>query len=85
MYSDINGWNFVMKESIIKKNLDILILMEVKIRSDYMDIIKKRGVFNKINVVKNICIEVVNGDEVLRLGLCIDEGLKELRDVIYRK
>lgn len=74
-----------MKESIIKKNLDILILMEVKIRLDYMDIIKKRGGFNKINVVKNICIEVVNGDEVLRFGLCIDEGLKELRDVIYRK
>ncbi|ORN86310.1 ABC transporter substrate-binding protein, partial [Staphylococcus aureus] len=53
--------------------------------SDYMDIIKKRGGFNKINAVKNTRIEVVNGDEVSRPGPRIDEGLKELRDAIYRK
>ena len=41
MYSDINGWNPVTKESIIKKNPDILISTEAKTRSDYMDIIKK--------------------------------------------
>ncbi len=42
VYSDINGWNPVTKESIIKKNPDILISTEAKTRSDYMDIIKKR-------------------------------------------
>ena len=41
VYSDINGWNPVTKESIIKKNPDILISTEAKTRSDYMDIIKK--------------------------------------------
>ena len=85
VYSDINGWNPVTKESIIKKNPDILISTEAKTRSDYMDIIKKRGGFNKINAVKNTRIEVVNGDEVSRPGPRIDEGLKELRDAIYRK
>ncbi len=84
VYSDINGWNPVTKESIIKKNPDILISTEAKTRSDYMDIIKKGG-FNKINAVKNTRIEVVNGDEVSRPGPRIDEGLKELRDAIYRK
>ncbi|HEA0014967.1 TPA: ABC transporter substrate-binding protein [Staphylococcus aureus] len=85
VYSDINAWNPVTKESIIKKNPDILISTEAKTRSDYMDIIKKRGGFNKINAVKNTRIEVVNGDEVSRPGPRIDEGLKELRDAIYRK
>lgn len=85
VYSDINGWNPVTKESIIKKNPDILISTEAKTRSDYMDIIQKRGGFNKINAVKNTRIEVVNGDEVSRPGPRIDEGLKELRDAIYRK
>lgn len=85
VYSDINGWNPVTKESIIKKNPDILISTEAKTRSDYMDTIKKRGGFNKINAVKNTRIEVVNGNEVSRPGPRIDEGLKELRDAIYRK
>ncbi|UMT76197.1 ABC transporter substrate-binding protein [Staphylococcus roterodami] len=85
IYNDIDGWQPVMKESIIKKNPDILISTEAKTRSDYMNIIKKRGGFNKINAVKNTRIEVVNGDEVSRPGPRIDEGLKELRDAIYRK
>lgn len=47
--------------------------------------IKKRGGFDKINAVKNTRIESVNGDEISRPGPRIDEGLKELRDVIYKK
>ncbi len=50
-----------------------------------MDIIKKEVDSIKINAVKNTRIEVVNGDEVSRPGPRIDEGLKELRDAIYRK
>ncbi len=57
MYSDINGWNPVTKESIIKKNPDILISTEAKTRSDYMDIIKKevdsiKLMLSRIHVLK---------------------------------
>lgn len=85
VYSDINGWNPVTKESIIKKNPDILISTEAKTKIRLYGYHQKRGGFNKINAVKNTRIEVVNGDEVSRPGPRIDEGLKELRDAIYRK
>ncbi|SUL68042.1 Periplasmic binding protein [Staphylococcus aureus] len=57
VYSDINGWNPVTKESIIKKNPDILISTEAKTRSDYMDIIKKevdsiKLMLSRIHVLK---------------------------------
>ena len=84
-FSDINGWKSVSKESIIKHNPDILISTEGKSKSDYIKMIKKRGGFDKINAVKNTRIESVNGDEISRPGPRIDEGLKELRDVIYKK
>lgn len=84
-FNNIDGWRAVSKEDIIKKNPDILISTEQKNRSDYMDILKQRGGFNQIKAVKNTRIETVNGDEVSRPGPRIDEGLKELRDAIYRK
>ncbi|MEJ7173626.1 ABC transporter substrate-binding protein [Staphylococcus caprae] len=84
-FSDISGWKSVSKESIIKHNPDILISTEGKSKSDYIKMIKKRGGFDKINAVKNTRIESVNGDEISRPGPRIDEGLKELRDAIYKK
>ena len=47
--------------------------------------IKQRGGFDKINAVKNTRIETVNSDEISRPGPRIDEGLKDLRDAIYKK
>ncbi len=76
VYSGINGWNPVTKESIIKKNPDILISMELR-QDQIIWISSKKGVdSSKINAVKNTRIEVVNGDEVSRPGPRIDEGLK---------
>ncbi|MDU3186338.1 MAG: helical backbone metal receptor [Staphylococcus epidermidis] len=75
----------VSKESIIKRNPDILISTEGKSKSDYIEMIKKRGGFDKINAVKNTRIETVDGDEVSRPGPRIDEGLKDLKDEIYKK
>lgn len=63
-FDDVKGWKLVSKESIIKCNFDILIFIEGKLKLDYIEMIKKCGGFDKINVVKNICIEIVDGDEV---------------------
>ncbi|EHJ08251.1 iron (Fe3+) ABC transporter binding protein [Staphylococcus simiae CCM 7213 = CCUG 51256] len=84
-FDDIDGWKSVSKESIIKHNPDILISTEAKTRADYMDMIKQRGGFKNIKAVKNTRIEIVNSDEVSRPGPRIADGLKDLRDAIYRK
>ncbi len=84
-FSNIEGWKPVDKESIIKKNPDILISTEGLSKSDYYKMIKKRDGFRQIKAVKNGRIETVNGDEISRPGPRIDEGLKQLRDAIYKR
>ena len=84
-FNDIEGWKSVSKESIIKHNPDIFISTEGISQSDYKKIIEKRGGFDKTNGVKHNRIETVNGDEISRPGPRIDDGLKELRDAIYKK
>ncbi len=54
------------------------------IKQFHIDRLKWSG-FDKINAVKNTRIETVDGDEVSRPGPRIDEGLKDLRDDIYKK
>ncbi len=84
-FSNIEGWKPVDKESIIKKNPDILISTEGLSKSDYYKVIKKRDGFRQIKAVKNGRIETVNGDEISRPAPRIDEGLKQLRDAIYKR
>ena len=84
-FSNIEGWKPVDKESIIKKNPDILISTEGLSKSDYYKVIKKRDGFRQIKAVKNGRIETVNGDEISRPGPRIDEGLKQLSDAIYKR
>lgn len=84
-FSNIEGWKPVDKEGIIKKNPDILISTEGLSKSDYYKVIKKRDGFRQIKAVKNGRIETANGDEISRPGPRIDEGLKQLRDAIYKR
>lgn len=84
-FSNIEGWKPADKESIIKKNPDILISTEGLSKSDYYKVIKKRDGFRQIKAVKNGRIETVDGDEISRPGPRIDEGLKQLRDAIYKR
>ena len=46
--------------------------------------IKERDGFSEVNAVK-MNVETVNGDEISRPGPRIDEGMKELRDAIYKR
>ncbi|MGK3149731.1 ABC transporter substrate-binding protein [Staphylococcus shinii] len=84
-FSNLTGWQKISKEDIIKKNPDILISTMGISKSEYEKIIDQRGGFNEINAVKNNNIEAINGDQISRPGPRIDDGLKALRDAIYKQ
>lgn len=85
VFSNVSGWKAVDKESIIRKNPDILISTEGISKKEYYEVIKERDGFSEVNAVKNERVETVNGDEISRPGPRIDEGMKELRDAIYKR
>ena len=85
VFSNVSGWKEVDKESIIRKNPDILISTEGISKEEYYEVIKERDGFSEVNAVKNERVETVNGDEISRPGPRIDEGMKELRDAIYKR
>ncbi|PHK50482.1 ABC transporter substrate-binding protein [Staphylococcus edaphicus] len=84
-FSNLDGWQKVSKEAIIKKNPDVMISTMGISESDYQNIIDKRGGFDSLKAVKNGRIEAVNGDQISRPGPRIDDGLKALRDAIYKE
>ena len=83
--SNLDGWQKVSKEAIIKKNPDVMISTMGISEKDYQQIIDKRGGFESLNAVQKGRIEAVNGDEISRPGPRIDDGLKALRDAIYNE
>ncbi|PTL17571.1 ABC transporter substrate-binding protein [Staphylococcus gallinarum] len=84
-FEDVNGWQKVSKEDIIKKNPDIMISTMGETEKTYAKKVKQRGGFDKINAVKNDKLKAVNGDEISRPGPRLDDGLKELKEAIYNK
>lgn len=84
-FSNLDGWQKVSKESIIKKNPDVMISTMGISKKDYQQIIDKRGGFESLNAVQKGRIEAVNGDQISRPGPRIDDGLKALRDAIYNE
>lgn len=84
-FSNLDGWQKVSKEAIIKKNPDVMISTMGILEKDYQQIIDKRGGFESLNAVQKGRIEAVNGDQISRPGPRIDDGLKALRDAIYNE
>lgn len=84
-FSNLDGWQKVSKEAIIKKNPDVIISTMGISEKDYQQIIDKRGGFESLNAVQKGRIEAVNGDQISRPGPRIDDGLKALRDAIYNE
>lgn len=84
-FSNLDGWQKVSKEAIIKKNPDVMISTMGISEKDYQQIIDKRGGFESLNAVQKGRIEAVNGDQISRPGPRIDDGLKALRDEIYNE
>lgn len=84
-FSNLDGWQKVSKEDIIKQNPDIMISTMGVSTSEYQQIIDKRGGFNQINAVQNNKMKSVNGDEISRPSPRIDNGLEALKEAIYGK
>ncbi|WP_270912264.1 ABC transporter substrate-binding protein [Staphylococcus saprophyticus] len=84
-FSNLDGWQKVSKEAIIKKNPDVMISTMGISEKDYQQIIDKRGGLESLNAVQKGRIEAVNGDQISRPGPRIDDGLKALRDAIYNE
>lgn len=84
-FSNLDGWQKVSKEAIIKKNPDVMISTMGISEKDYQQIIDKRGGFESLNAVQKGRIEAVHGDQISRPGPRIDDGLKALRDAIYNE
>ncbi|BCU53126.1 iron complex transport system substrate-binding protein [Staphylococcus auricularis] len=82
-FSNLDSWQKVSKEDIIRKDPDVLVSTSGMSQKEYKDVIDKRGGFDQIKAVKNDHIEAVNGDQISRPGPRIDDGLKALRDAIY--
>ncbi|MDH9161820.1 MULTISPECIES: ABC transporter substrate-binding protein [Staphylococcus] len=83
-FSNLEGWQKVSKEAIIKKNPDMMISTMGISKEDYKKELSQRGGFKDINAVKQSNIESVNGDEISRPGPRIDDGLKALKEAIYK-
>lgn len=83
-FASKEGWKKVSKEDIIKKNPDVMISTMGTSEADYKKMVKQRGGFENINAVKHNEIKAVNGDQISRPGPRIDEGLKALRDALYK-
>ena len=84
-FSNLNGWQKVSKEDIIKQNPDLMISTMGVSSSEYQKMIRKRGGFSQIKAVQNNKIKAVNGDEISRPGPRIDDGLKKLKEAIYEQ
>lgn len=84
-FSNLNGWQKVSKEDIIKQNPDLMISTMGISSSEYQKMIRKRGGFSQIKAVQHNKVKAVNGEEISRPGPRIDDGLKKLKEAIYEQ
>ncbi|MFQ3904818.1 ABC transporter substrate-binding protein [Staphylococcus sp. Mo2-7] len=83
-FSNLEGWQKVSKEAIIKKNPDVMISTMGISKAEYQKALNHRGGFSDIKAVQHNHVEAVNGDQISRPGPRIDDGLKALKEAIYK-
>ncbi|KRG09278.1 ABC transporter substrate-binding protein [Staphylococcus sp. NAM3COL9] len=83
-FSNMKGWQKVSKEAIIKKNPDVMISTMGISKDEYQQALNHRGGFSDIKAVQQNHVEAVNGDQISRPGPRIDDGLKALKEAIYK-
>lgn len=82
VFHDINGWQPVNSEAIIKRNPDVIIATSDLSDEVYKASVEKRGGFSNLNAVKQGAVYTIDADAISRPGPRIAQGLKELAETI---
>lgn len=82
VFHDINGWQPVNSEAIIKRNPDVIIATSDLSDEAYKASVEKRGGFSNLNAVKHGAVYTIDADMISRPGPRIAQGLKELAETI---
>ncbi|UTH13637.1 ABC transporter substrate-binding protein [Macrococcus equipercicus] len=85
VFHDIEGWQPVSKEAIVRKNPDILITTSGQQEADYRKTVDGRGGFRQVTAVKKSRVYALNDDLLSRPGPRIAKGLEALAAVLADK
>lgn len=83
VFHDEEGWIKTDKESILKRNPDVMITTSGQSEDEYKKLNNNRDGFDQVNAVKNNNVYALNADKISRPGPRLAEGLEELADKIY--
>lgn len=83
VFHDEEGWIKTDKESILKRNPDVMITTSGQSEDEYKKLNNNRDGFDQVNAVKNNNVYALNVDKISRPGPRLAEGLEELADKIY--
>jgi len=83
VFHDEEGWIKTDKESILKRNPDVMITTSGQSEEEYKKLNNNRDGFDQVNAVKNDSVYALNADKISRPGPRLAEVLEELADKIY--
>ncbi|MHD0371093.1 ABC transporter substrate-binding protein [Mammaliicoccus sp. C-M14] len=83
LYHDQEGWIKTDKESILKRNPDVMITTSGQSEVEYQKLNNNRDGFDQVNAVKEKHVHALNADMISRPGPRLAKGLKELSEKVY--
>ncbi|MEB7806392.1 ABC transporter substrate-binding protein [Mammaliicoccus fleurettii] len=83
IYHDQEGWIKTDKESILKRNPDVMITTSGQNEDEYQKLNNNRDGFEQVKAVKEKHVHALNADMISRPGPRLAKGLKELSDKVY--
>ncbi|MEB8067834.1 ABC transporter substrate-binding protein [Mammaliicoccus fleurettii] len=83
IYHNQEGWIKTDKESILKRNPDVMITTSGQNEDEYQKLNNNRDGFEQVKAVKEKHVHALNADMISRPGPRLAKGLKELSDKVY--
>lgn len=83
VFHDQKGWIKTDKESIVKRNPDVMIDTSGQTEEAYQSLNEARDGFHDIQAVKDKHIHAIDANKISRPGPRIAKGLDELADKVY--